>query len=406
MVKVTEINQSFINIYSDIGPLKSVLLHRPGQELENLIPDNFEQLLFDDIPFLQQAQKQHDSFAAIMENKGIEVLYLDQLTAESLIDEEIRGQFIQEWLNESNLPAGFDSTEIIEQLNDLDDNLQLIRQTMKGFSKSELGIDSQEGHPLVIDPIPNLYFTRDPFVAIGKGMAINKMYADARQRETLYAKYIFNHHPRFTQYSPSQYYDRQQTTFIEGGDIIVVSQELILMGVSQRSQIASVKKMASSILKQSGFKKIIVISFQKNRKFMHLDTVFTMLDRDKFLIHPEIEFNAKLMTIQNKEGHLSLEYEMQNLKSVLKRELKLDSILFIRCGGYDAISNAREQWSDGANTLALAPGELIVYDRNPITNRLLEEAGLTLHEIESSELVRGRGGPRCMSMPLHRLDLS
>lgn len=402
--------QGPINIYSDIGQLKSVLLHRPGQELERLMPENFESLLFDDIPYLADAQKEHDQFAAILERKGVEVLYLDKLAAEALENDEIKNRFIDDWLAESALINNNYLEKIRNKLENSTHNLDLVHQTMRGFAEADLyphkapSIESLD-YQLLINPIPNLYFTRDPFVAIGNGMAINKMYSKARSRETLYADYIFNYHPRFFEQSLPKYYDRRETTFIEGGDIIVVSEELILIGVSQRTELTSVKKIAKMILKQSNFQKIIVVSFVRNRKFMHLDTVFTMLDKDKFLIHPEIEFNANLISIENIDGQLSISKETEQIKKVLQKELDLDHIQFIRCGGNDPIANAREQWSDGANTLALGPSEVIVYDRNPITNNLLEEAGIKLHKIKSSELVRGRGGPRCMSMALHRAEL-
>ena len=194
-----------IHVFSEIGKLKKVMLHRPGQELENLMPDHLERLLFDDIPFLADAQNEHDAFAQALRDEGIEVLYLEQLAAESLTSPEIRDQFIEEYLNEANIRGRQTKNAIRKLLHDIDDNLELIQRTMAGVQKVELPDIPEEGkgltdlvesdYPFAIDPMPNLYFTRDPFATIGNAVSLNHMYADTRNRETLYGKYIFKYHP-------------------------------------------------------------------------------------------------------------------------------------------------------------------------------------------------------------------
>ena len=403
-----------INVFSEIGQLKTVLLHRPGKELENLMPDYLETLLFDDIPFLPQAQKEHDGFAEMFKKKGIEVVYLEELAAESLTDESIKEEFITEYLNEANIKGTETRKQVHKMLSSFDNNLELINQTMAGIQKNELPKLDKEGlsdmvdkeYPFIIDPMPNLYFTRDPFATIGNGVTLNRMYSITRRRETLYGKYIFKHHPRFKNKDVPMLYDREDTTRIEGGDELILSKELVAVGISQRTEASSIEKLAENIFdKNMGFKRVLAFDIGSERKFMHLDTVFTMVDYDKFTIHPEIEGDLTVYSISKGKNGLDITKETDDLEHILAKYLSLDKVTLIRCGGGNLVEAAREQWNDGSNTLTIAPGEVIVYDRNTITNKKLEEAGIKLNYIPGSELVRGRGGPRCMSMPLYREDI-
>lgn len=403
-----------INVFSEIGKLKTVLLHRPGKELENLMPDYLERLLFDDIPYLEQAQKEHDQFAELLKSKGVEVLYLEELAAESLINDKIKFQFIDQYLEESNIKSKSAKEKAKEVLLALPTNRELIDKTMAGMQKVELPkyeltslTDMVESsYPFVIDPMPNLYFTRDPFATIGHGVSINHMYAETRNRETIYAQYIFNYHPRFAEKDIPKVYNRDETTRIEGGDELVLSKDVLAIGISQRTDAASIEKMAKNIFEANmGFKHILAFNIGEYRKFMHLDTVFTMVDYDKFSIHPEIEGNLIVYSISEGKDGLDIIREEDTLENILCKYLNLDEVHLIRCGGGNITAAAREQWNDGSNTLTISPGEVIVYDRNTITNKLLEEAGVKLNYLPGSELVRGRGGPRCMSMPLIREDI-
>lgn len=265
-------------------------------------------------------------------------------------------------------------------------------------------VDSE--YPFVIDPMPNLYFTRDPFATIGHGVSINHMYSETRNRETIYGEYIFNYHPRFATKNVPRVYDRHDSTRIEGGDELVLSKEVLAIGISQRTDAASIEKIAKNIFdKNLGFKHVLAFNIGEYRKFMHLDTVFTMVDYDKFSIHPEIEGALEVYSITESDNGIVITPEKETLEHILCKYLGLEKVQLIRCGGGNLTEAAREQWSDGSNTLAIAPGEVIVYDRNCVTNKLLEEAGVKLNYINGSELVRGRGGPRCMSMPLVREDI-
>ena len=396
----------------EIGPLRKVLLHRPGQELENLMPEYLERLLFDDIPYLKLAQEEHDQFAATLRQCGVEVLYLTDLTAEAVADEGVRRQFIRDYLDE----AGTASPRVYEILREYFESLPpkaLVEQMAAGVRKGELqGFEKTrladltafggEDYPFLVDPMPNLYFTRDPFAVVGGGVAIHRMHTKTRNRETLFGKYIFEHHPRYK--DVPKWYDRGETSSLEGGDILVLSPEVLAVGISERTEEDSIDKFAQTVLSGSPtFKKVLAINIPKTRALMHLDTVFTMVDRGLFTVHPAILRDLDVYVLElGKGGSVRIREEQGRLSDILQRHLELDRVELIPCGGGNPIDAAREQWSDASNTLAVAPGEVVVYSRNYVTNRLLEEHGVKIHCIPSSELSRGRGGPRCMSMPFVR----
>ncbi|MBW9324668.1 arginine deiminase [Enterococcus casseliflavus] len=403
-----------IHVFSEIGRLNQVMLHRPGRELENLVPDHLNRLLFDDIPFLEQARAEHDRFAEVLRQNDVEVLYLEDLAAESLTSPEIKQQFLKDYLAETTIQ----STEIIKEVTDYflscDNDRELIDKTMAGLAKNELELPNTQSlagtvddqYPFLIDPMPNLYFTRDPFATIGNGVSLNRMYSETRRRETLYGKYIFAHHPMFQQNPPHMLYDRAQPTRIEGGDELVLSKHVLAIGISQRTDAASIEQLACKVFEnEPSFEYVLAFDIGQERKFMHLDTVFTMVDHDKFTIHPEIEGELTVYSISRAGDGVTIREEKDTLENILCRYLELNAVELIRCGGSDLIAAAREQWNDGSNTLTIAPGEVVVYDRNTITNQKLAEAGIKLHKISGSELVRGRGGPRCMSMPFVREDI-
>ncbi|CEY43578.1 TPA: arginine deiminase [Streptococcus pneumoniae] len=404
-----------IQVFSEIGKLKKVMLHRPGKELENLLPDYLERLLFDDIPFLEDAQKEHDAFAQALRDEGIEVLYLEQLAAESLTSPKIRDQFIEEYLDEANIRDRQTKVAIRELLHGIKDNQELVEKTMAGIQKVELPEIPDEAkdltdlvesdYPFAIDPMPNLYFTRDPFATIGNAVSLNHMFSDTRNRETLYGKYIFKYHPIYGG-KVDLVYNREEDTRIEGGDELVLSKDVLAVGISQRTDAASIEKLLVNIFKKNvGFKKVLAFEFANNRKFMHLDTVFTMVDYDKFTIHPEIEGDLHVYSVTYENEKLKIVEEKGDLAELLAQNLGVEKVHLIRCGGGNIVAAAREQWNDGSNTLTIAPGVVVVYDRNTVTNKILEEYGLRLIKIRGSELVRGRGGPRCMSMPFEREEV-
>lgn len=408
-------DKKVLNVYSEIGKLKTVLLHRPGKEIENLTPDLMDRLLFDDIPYLEVARQEHDAFAKILSDNGVEVLYLEDLVAEAIEDASVKERFVDEFIKEAGILGEKKKQLVKELLLNCKTNRELVDKMMEGIRKSELpnynatslADMADSGYPFVADPMPNLYFTRDPFATIGSGISLNHMRTVTRNRETLFAKYIFENHPRFKDSDIPRWFDRDDTTSLEGGDELVLNKEVLAIGISERTDAASIEKMAKRIFdKDESFKTVLAFHIPNKRAFMHLDTVFTMIDFDKFTIHPEIEGPLTVYAISRGEGNsIKIQKETQELDKVLAKYLEVEKVTLIRCGGGDMIDAAREQWNDGSNTLAIAPGEVVVYSRNHVTNKLLEEAGVKLHIMPSSELSRGRGGPRCMSMPLYRENL-
>ncbi len=405
-----------IHVTSEIKPLKKVLLHRPGNELLNLTPDTLEELLFDDIPFLKIAQQEHDAFAKILRDNGVEVVYLENLVAEVFdLYPEVREQFLRQFLKEANITGDKYTKLIIEYLNEkYPSNLELVLKTMEGMRLSELPkeeattlIDRVENYDevMLLDPLPNLYFQRDPFASVGNGVLLHKMYSKTRSRETIYDEYVFKYHPDFK--DVPLYYSRNDVDHIEGGDVLNLNESTLAIGISQRTNPDAIERTAKRIFadENSLIRTIYAFHIPKSRAFMHLDTVFTQIDYDKFTYHPAILGTLQVFKLTpGKDGQVEIEEINDTLQHVLEKALNLDHVELIPCGGGDMIAAAREQWNDGSNTLCIAPGVIVVYERNDVTNEVLRQHGLKVLEMPSCELSRGRGGPRCMSMPLIRED--
>ena len=415
-------NNNVINVKSEIGPLKKVLLHRPGAELLNLTPDTLSRLLFDDIPFLPDAQKEHDEFASILRENGIEVVYLEDLMAEVLeLDDSILEKFIRQFIYEAGIKTPKYKHLVYEYLRSFVNKKELVLKTMEGIKLFEINRAKREVEKSLVDlvseesdfladPMPNLYFTRDPFASAGNGIILNKMYAVTRCRETIYAEYIFNYHPEYKG-KVDKYYDRYLPYHIEGGDVLNLNDHILAVGISQRTEAGAIDQLAKNIFKNpnSNIDTILAFNIPSKRAFMHLDTVFTQIDYDKFTYHPGIMDTLQVFEITegdipDSDEDLNVKEVKGSLEEILEKYLKR-KITLIPCAGGEKTSAEREQWNDGTNTLCIAPGVVVVYNRNNITNNILREAGIKVFEMTSAELSRGRGGPRCMSMPLVREDL-
>ncbi len=408
-----------LGVFSEIGTLQTVLLHRPGRELENLVPEYLTELLFDDIPYLAAAQAEHDLFADTLRAQQVEVLYLDQLVAEALSDPWVESEFISEMVVASKQGNRRVTAALIDYLSSME-TLEMVQKTMAGVRRDELTVPKGEYeelrdllvknlYPFYLDPMPNLYFARDPAAVLGEGITLNRMHWPARRRESLFMRYILEYHPRFAKADIPIWYDRENAFSLEGGDQLVLSEETLAIGISERTSPEAIETLAHNIFGKSTFTSIIALEIPKAHAFMHLDTVFTMISHDIFTIHPYILDGGGRLNVyvleKNKVGAYPNIRRFDDLKAVLEQYLHIPRTTLIPCGAGDPIVAAREQWNDGSNTLALSPGVVVTYDRNTATNQTLREHGITVLEIPGGELGRGRGGPRCMSMPLVRAKL-
>jgi arginine deiminase len=397
-----------VKVYSEIGKLKTVLLHRPGGEIENLIPDHLARLLFDDIPFLKVARSEHDNFARVLSDSGVEVLYIEDLASEAISSGETREAFIDEVIAESNIADGETIKRLKAYMASLS-NREMIDKVIAGTRKMEIGLSEEnDDYPFIMEPMPNLYFTRDPFASMGSGITLNSMKNHIRHRETIFGKYIFKYHPDFKSSNIPLWYDRNESFSIEGGDELILSKDVVAIGNSERTSVEAIRKVAQNLFeKEESFKTVLMFDIPKSRAFMHLDTVFTMIDYDKFTVHEGIEGNLRVtaLSYDYKNKSIRAVEEEDSLERILSKYLEKD-IALIRCGGGDRVISRREQWNDGSNTLAISPGVVVTYERNYITNEILDKHNVKVISIPSGELSRGRGGPRCMSQPLWREDLN
>lgn len=405
-----------IHVYSEIGKLKTVMLHRPGKELENLAPDILHRMLIDDIPYLKIAQEEHDAFAHVLRQQGIKVLYLEDLLAESLTDEKVRRAFLDQLLDESSIKKQDPLHQLL--LNYLQELLtkEMVKTVIAGIRKSAIhnstpslaDLAEDPDYPFYLDPMPNVYFTRDQQAAIGSGMTINRMTFRARRRESLFMETILKNHPDFKNATIPVWRDRYHHGRLEGGDELVLNNHVLAVGISQRASATAITDLAHNLFDHSSYDTILAIKIPHNHAMMHLDIVFTMINYNQFTVHPFILDKAGKIDIYvlQPDDHNGVKItEKNDLVQVLKENLHLSELDLIPTGGGDPIAAPREQWNDGSNTLAIAPGEVVTYDRNYVSNDLLRKHGIIVHEIRSSELSRGRGGPRCMSCPLIREDL-
>ena len=402
--------------FSDIAPLKRVLLHRPGDEFLNLTPNTLERLLFDDIPYLKIAQQEHDAFANALRGEGVEVVYVTDLTAEALDagGRTVRRKFIEQFIEEGGVTSPKMKKHCFDYLNSFKDNRDLVKKCIAGVDITELKrvknisgfYAARDLGKMILDPIPNIYCPRDPLSTIGRGVTLHKMWSVTRTRESMFLEYVFKYHPFYD--DVKIYYDRYEPYSIEGGDIMVLSKEVIAVGISQRTEPDAIATFAKNLFKdkKSTFKYVLAIDIPDERSFMHLDTVMTQVDVDKFAVQDAIMDISTIYEISaGRGGELEIVEIRQSLQKVLEKYLHLHKVELIKCGNGRRIDAEREQWSDGVNLFCIRPGVVTAYDRNFVTNQTLRKHGIRVIEIPSSELSRGRGGSHCMTMALAREEV-
>jgi arginine deiminase len=397
---------------SEVGTLRAVILHRPGPELQRLTPRNSDALLFDGLPWVARAQEEHDAFAELLRSRGVEVMLLADLLTEALASGAARMQGIAAAVDARRLGHSL-AQELSEYLRGLDPS-PLARVLVAGMTFAELASSSaaatspsseglslvrrmHHGADFVIDPLPNLLFTRDSSIWIGPRVAITSLALPARMRETSLTDSIYAHHPRFT--GVRRAYE-SHTAPIEGGDVLLLSPGVVAVGVGERTTPAGAEALARSLFDDDLAHTVLAVPIGQQRAQMHLDTVCTMVDVDAVLMYPNIVDTLAAFTISRTSDGVRMT-DAEPFVEAAANAMGIDRLRVIDTG-LDPVTAEREQFDDGNNTLALAPGVVVAYERNVETNSRLEDSGIEVLPIAASELGTGRGGPRCMSCPAAR----
>ena len=390
---------------SEVGALRVVILHRPGAELGRLTPRNNDQLLLDGLPWVARAQEEHDAFAELLRSRGVEVLLLSDLLTEALNSGAARMQGIAAAVDDRRLGVPL-AQELSVYLRGLDPPA-LAHVLMAGMTFTELPSATQtdvslvrrmhHGADFVIEPLPNLVFTRDSSIWIGPRVIIPSLALPARVREASLTDLIYAHHPRFT--GVRRAYE-SHTAPVEGGDVLLLAPGVVAIGVGERTTPAGAEALARSLFDDDLANTVLAVPIEQKRAQMHLDTVCTMVDTDTVVMYANVVQTLSAFTIQRTANGVQISDEAPFVEAAANA-MGIDKLRIIDTG-LDPIIAEREQWDDGNNTLALAPGVVVAYERNSQTNARLQDAGIEVLTIAASELGTGRGGPRCMSCPAAR----
>ncbi|MCU0427501.1 MAG: arginine deiminase family protein [Candidatus Kapabacteria bacterium] len=396
-----------LNVTSEYGLLKTVIMHRPSAEIDRLLPDNYRTYLFEDIPYLKKIQKEHDLFADLIRSKGAETLYMEVLLEETLRDEAARYDTLE-------AVVALERCESI--MNDLmqistPELATMLLAGLRANEARERGFKVSQYLPddwMMISPVPNAYFMRDPAAIVGNSIISSNMFYPARVRESLLIENIFRFHPRFLKSDAFAYGTQNDERYssVEGGDIIVLNKESIAVGCSERTSTEAIARMASNLFRRGSIKRVYEVLVPPKREYMHLDTVFTIIAPQTICAHKRSFMESpqtRLYEAAGNEKGYKLHTEGRTFMDVLRDEF--GALTIIEVAGGDKYYADREQRTDGANVFTIAPGVVVGYDRNQRTNAALRDAGVEVLDFDGSELVRGLGGARCMTMPIEREDV-
>ena len=399
------------SVNSEVGQLREVILHRPGSELSRLTPSNVDSLLFDDVMWSERAREEHDLFAKQLADQGVVVHHFAELLAEAL-DQEGARDFVASRLATPER-FGYMLAGAIGDLVRSYPGPRLADVLIGGLTKRELGawlttpsllLRSAGPDDFILPPLPNHLFQRDNAAWIYGAVSVNPMAKEARQRETINTRVVFNFHPMFASAPPTFLYGNDSAVHVpatvEGGDIAVLGHHTVMVGMGERTTAQGVELLAQRLFETGTAERVIVVELPRQRAFMHLDTALTQVDRDTYSVFPYLPEQLRSWAITPERGGLAFQ-EVTDLFRELAYELQVDRVRALQVP-MDRRAAEREQWDDGNNFLAVSPGVVLGYERNTTTNRYLEDHGVTVLPVVGSELGRGRGGPRCLTCPIAR----